>query len=163
MCTKRVFTKNNSNINYKDYYNVKSGNEILKAVKLEDNNAILSKFINYNSWQTLSTSYFKNLDSNVIDISYVKSLYNSNESFIDETCKQTTVEGCQLEKNILYPYGKIISKKEVTQFFPSNIYLCKWCNKNAKPLNLKQTSFNECDRKQPICSCECKKYKNLFI
>lgn len=169
MCTKRVFTKNDLNINYKDYYTLKSGNEILKAVKIEDNNAILSKFINYNSWQTLSTSYFKNLDSNIVDISYVKSLYNSDESFIDESCRQSIDMNCQLEKNTLYPYGKIISKKEVTQFFPSNIYLCNWCNKNTKPIDLKclkQTCFKEeyiCDKKPPICKCECKKYKKLFI
>ena len=45
MCSKRVFSRNNLDINYKDYNTIKSGNEILKAVKYNDNNAILNNSI----------------------------------------------------------------------------------------------------------------------
>lgn len=179
MCSKRVFTKNDMNINYKDYNTIKSGNEILKAVKAEDNNALLSKFENYNSWQTLSASYFRHLDNNALEISYVKSLYDSDESFIDEKCdRPINISGCSSQRNILYPYGNIISKKEVTPFFPSNIYLCKWCNKNkinqtnlylySKNKNLNELSI--CEKNLPLFNCDCKKpnklskkYKPLFI
>jgi len=176
MCSKRVFTKNELNINYKDYNNIKNGNEILKAVELEDSNAVLSKFINYNSWQTLSASYFKHLDSNNIEISYVKSLYDSDESFIDKNCDQLlNTTNCSSEKNTLYPYGNILSKKEIVSFFPSNIYLCKWCNKNKiNDTNLylysKNNNLNEisiCEKKVLRYCCQCnntgKKCKPLFI
>jgi hypothetical protein len=175
MCTKRVFTKNDLNINYKDYNTIKSGNEILKSIKTEDSNAILSKFMNYNSWQTLSASYFKNFDSNDIEVSYVKSLYDADESFIDEKCDPTINKtSCSSEKNTLYPYGNILSKKKIAPYFPSNIYLCKWCNKNkinktnlylySKNKNLNEISI--CEEKEPVCSCDCKntkKRKPLFI
>jgi len=131
MCSKRVFTKSDLNMNYKDYNTIKSGNEILKSVKTQDNTAVLSKFINYNSWQTLSASYFKHFGNDYIEVSHVKSLYESDESFIDEKCEPlTNTRSCYSEKNTLYPYGNIPSKKKIDPFFPSNIYLCKWCNKN---------------------------------
>lgn len=188
MCTKRVFSRDNYNINYKDYYTLKNGNEVLKTLKSEDTNTVINKFTNYNSWQTLSASYFKNLDE-PIEFSYVNFLYNSNESFIDKTFEELVINetNCSSEKNVLYPYGKIISKKEAVPFFPSNIYLCKWCNKNKNlpvfnlalqnNINKKKYTKNtttcdceckkkiqyECECKNTPCDCKCQKYKNLFI
>lgn len=172
MCSKRVFSRNNLDINYKDYNTIKSGNEILKAVKYNDNNAILNKFTSYNSLQALSASYFKYLDNNTTEISYVKNLYETNESFIDTNCiPLITANSCLSEKNILYPYGNIIPKKEISPVFPSNIYLCKWCNKtkiNKPKIDLcskkDSTKITICE-KIPTCDCDCKgkKYKPLFI
>lgn len=127
MCSKRVFTKNDLDINYHDYNTVKTGSEILKAIKSENKNAILNQFKNYNSWQTISSAYFKHINNNELDFGYLKNIYNSNESFIYESCEPIT-HTCTSEKNILYPYGQIISKRVINPSFPSNIYLCRWCN-----------------------------------
>ena len=172
MYSKRIFSNDLFNINYKDYNTVKSGNEILKAIKKEDKNTILSKFDNYNSWQTLSTSYFNNFDNNSSHISFVKNLYDSNESFINTNCEPLmNVTACSSEKNILYPYGNILSKKEITPYFPSTIYLCKWCknNKPNKPNKINIKDINLCEKDEELISCKClceyskNKRKPLFI
>ena len=160
MYSKRVFTKNNYNVNYKDYNTIKSGSEILKAIKLSDNDAKINQFQNYNSWQTLSSSYYKYYDTNSFNISYIKKLYDSNESFIDEKCESIiNNKGCSSENNILYPYGNIISKKYKTPYFPSNILLCKWCNKRNS--NEKYEDLFQCQKAKEsnICNCEYSKIK----
>ena len=133
MYSKRVFSKNDLNNNYKDYNTIKTGNEILKSIKIQDNNAILSRFTNYNTWQTLNTSYFKNFNNNNnnLEESYAKNLHESHDSFIDEKRGTSiSITSCSLEKNNLYPYGNISTKKKIAPFFHTNIHLCKWHNKN---------------------------------
>jgi hypothetical protein len=136
MSSKRVFTKNNLTINYHDYISVKSGSEILKSIQSENKNAILNKFRNYNSWQTISSAYFTHVNNNELDLTYLKNIYNANQSFIDQSCDpiidDPSDDPCVSEKNILYPYGEIITKKVTNPSFQSNIYLCRWCNKNRR-------------------------------
>jgi hypothetical protein len=153
MCTKRVFTKNNLDINYADYNSVKSGSEILKAIKSENKNAVLKQFKNFNSWQTMTSAYFKYIDNKEVNLTYLKNIYNSNESFIDKSC-ETIPNTCDSEKNILYPYGKIITKRIVNPSFPTNLYLCRWCNNNniINDNNFKDTEkcqFN-CIKKEDV-------------
>ena len=44
MCSKRVFSNSNIEVDYINYYNIKSGCEILKTIKQENNIAIINKF-----------------------------------------------------------------------------------------------------------------------
>jgi hypothetical protein len=136
MSSKRVFTKNNLTINYHDYISTKTGSEILKAIKSENKNAVLNKFRNYNSWHTISSGYFTHLNNNEVDLTYLKNIYNANQSFTNELCNPTIDDPlnnpCVSEKNILYPYGKIITKKVTNPSFQSNMYLCGWCNKTNR-------------------------------
>lgn len=145
MCSKRVFTKNELDINYHDYNTVKNGSEILKTIKSENKNAILNKFKNYNSWQTITSAYFKYINNNELDLTYLKNIYNSNESFIDELCKPITHDICILEKNTLYPYGKIITKRVTNPTFPSKIYLCRWCNNKDQFNDNNYKNIQKCD------------------
>jgi hypothetical protein len=133
MCSKRVFTKNDLDINYHDYNTIKNGSEILKTIKSENKNAILNKFKNFNSWQTISSAYFKYINNDELELTYLKNIYNSNESFTYELC-EPIIDLCASEKNTLYPYGKIITKRVTNPSFPSNLYLCRWCN-NKDVLN----------------------------
>lgn len=151
--SKRIFTKNDTNLNYVDYNKLKNGCEILKTIKKEDNIAVLNQFINYQNWQTLSSAYFPFIDNNTLDVNYIENLYDSNESYIDK-CIDYDKTMCDLDKNTLYPYGKIVSKKVVNPQFPSDIYLCKWCN-NKSIMNIK----HECVEKGEIDRCNCKKEK----
>lgn len=128
MCSKRLFTKNDLSINYHDYNTVKTGSEILKTIKSENKNAVLNKFKNYNSWQIISSAYFKYINNNEDDFTYLKNIYNSNESFTNELYKPIINDTCVSEKNILYPYGEIMTKKVTNPSFTSNIELCRWCN-----------------------------------
>jgi len=146
MCSKRVFTKNDLDINYSDYNTIKSGSEILTAIKSQNKNAILKQFKNYNSWQTMSAAYFKYLDNTALDSAYLKNIYNSNESFINKLCEPLP-NTCPSEKNTLYPYGKIITKRIVTPSFPTNLYLCRWCNNKIiiNDNNLKNIEKHECN------------------
>lgn len=130
---KRIFS-NNKITNYCDYNNNKNGCETLKTIKTYDNQAILKQFKSYKTWQILSASYFSHFDNSSIEPCYVKNLYDSNKSYIDDDeCYTKNI--CELEKNILYPQGKIIEKKTVIQQFPSNIYLNNWCNINRCNIN----------------------------
>lgn len=172
MCSKRVFTKNDLDINYQDYNSVKSGSEILKAIKLEDKNAILKQFKNYNSWQTLSSAYYKYIDNTEVNLVYLKNIYNSNESFIDELHKPIS-NICISEKNILYPYGKIVTKRAINPYFPSNLYLCRWCNNKNINNNVKHiekcssiekpSSVKECNCPEKIENSKKTKPRPLFI
>ncbi len=130
MCSKRLFTKNDLNINYKDYIVCKNGSEMLKTIKAEDNNAVLNKFTNYNSWQTMSSAYYANIDINSTDLLYLENIYYANNSFIHPSCS-IDKSICENERNILYPYGNVITQKQPNVVFPSKLYLCKWFNKNT--------------------------------
>lgn len=169
---KRVFTKNDINLNYQDYNKLISGIETLKTIKAEDNLAILKKFNNYQNWQTLSTAYFPFIDNNNIKLKYLKNIFDANESFIDnDYCHKDINDNkdiCKLNMNILYPYGKIVSKKIITPQFPTNIYLCRWCNNKSTPIELKpcdncpEKKNDPC--KKPSSKCNlCKNARELFI
>lgn len=103
---KRVFTKNDINLNYQDYNKLISGIETLKTIKMTNNLAVLKQFKNYQNWQTLNSAYFPFIDNNSLQIAQLKNIFDANESFIDKDCEINTCN-----KDILYPYGKIISKK----------------------------------------------------
>jgi len=145
----RIFS-NNKIINYCDYNNNKNGCETLKTIKTYDNQAILKKFKSYKTWQILSASYFSHFENNSLESCYVKNLYDSNKSYIDDECYTKNI--CELEKNILYPQGKIIEKKTVIQQFPSNIYLNNWCNINRCDINKIPIP---CHKEKKKCECNC--------
>jgi len=157
---KRVFTKNDTNLNYQDYNKLISGIETLKTIKMADNLAVLKQFKNYQNWQTLNSAYFPFIDNNSLKINNLKNIFHANESFID---KDYEINTCN--KDILYPYGKIVSKKITNPQFPTNIYLCRWCNN--KPKHIETTRhvvyepYNKCCKKTSCncsnncCSCNC--------
>jgi hypothetical protein len=152
--SKRVFTKNNINLNYQDYNKLKNGIEILKTIKSEDNLAVLKKFKNYQSLQTLNSAYFPFIDNDTFEVTYLKNIFNANESF---TNKEDFLDN-NMCKNVLYPYGKIVSKKIVNPQFSTNIYLCKWCNGKPK-INKSLNEIDEIDEIDeisiPDCDCDC--------
>lgn len=182
---KRVFATNNI-INYNDLYQLKSGCEILKTVKNEDNNAILKQFKNYNQWQILNKAYYTFIDNDAIEVNNVRDLYNSNNSYSNSECENEYYndcnecdnkyyndcnecdkkcnKSCKCEKkcnnndcnNELYFKGKIIVKKTIPQQFPSNILMCKWCN-NSK-LRTEDILHHSLKKNKihEICKCKCK-------
>jgi len=147
--SKRVFTRDDNSINYHDYYKLKDGVQILKTIKSRDKLAVLNQFNSYESFQKLSSSYFPFIDNNSTELSYVKNIYNDNESFIN---KEKIVENNTMCKNVLYPYGKIVTKKNINQQFPTNIQLCNWCNekpnKNIQPHNIDEIIIKKCNFKK---------------
>jgi len=170
---KRVFTKNDINLNYQDYNKVISGIETLKTIKKADNLAILKQFKNYQNWQTLSSAYFPFIDNNSLQITNLKNIFDANESFIDKDCL-TNLEINTCNKEILYPYGKIVSKKIINPQFPTNIYLCRWCNNKPKhiettrhtvyePYNKYCKKTNNNNKCCSSCKCCCKKPSSIFL
>lgn len=161
---KRVFS-NNKIVNYIDYNNLKNGCETLKTIKYANNTAILKQFKNHQSWQTLSNAYFPYIDNHVIEVSSVTNLYESSESYIEDPIN---INNCQIERNILYPTGKIFARKQVTKQFPSNIDLSKWCTKNnehydCEPCN-KSHDCKCCNKTYKHKKCGlCKNARDLFI
>jgi len=160
MCSKRVFSNDDLGIDYIHYNKIKNGCEILKGIKLEDNIAILDKFKNYNSWQTLNTAYFKYIDNDT-HVQYVKNIYLANESFINKNCtNEETYNICSTNNKYLYPYGNIVQKREISPSYSTNIYMCKWCNKSVNKLPI----IGECETTKNECKkCICKDRKPLFI
>jgi hypothetical protein len=172
--SKRVFNKNDINLNYRDYNKIKNGIEILKTIKTENNLAILKQFTNYNSLQTLSSAYYPFIDNNTVDVTYLKNIYNANESF---TYNEEDLDDISMCKNTLYPYGKIISKKIINPQFSTNIYLCKWCNNKPKIqqnlYEVDESYSHDCNCKSDIKHCNyknnikhcnlCKNARALFI
>lgn len=155
--SKRIFTKNDINLNYQDYNKLKTGIQTLKTIKAEDNLAILKQFNSYRSWQTLSSAYFPFIDNSNFEVSSLKSIYDANESFTDR--KEDILENNNMCKNVLYPYGKIVSKQIENPQFPSNIYICKWCNNKPK---LKPSLYEIDDSILENCNCK-KKYKHCRL
>jgi hypothetical protein len=151
----RVFTKCDNVINYNDYYKLKDGTQILKTIKSRDNLAILKQFNSYENFQKMSASYFPLIDNNTVEFSYVKNIYNDNESFI---VKEKSIEDEIMCKDTLYPYGKIITKKKVNPQFPTNIELCKWCNqkpnKNIQLNNIEEVMIKNCNSIKSNDNCE---------
>lgn len=168
---KRVFTRENLNMNYNDYNRCKRGIEILKTIKREDNIARIDQFKGYNEWQTLSNAYFKYINNDEFEESYIKGLYNSSDSYINNAHIIQDKSPCYNNKNTLYPYGNIIEKKEFSQFFPSNIMMCRWCNnkKTNNPvindISIGNINYDCCCKKynkNEICKL-CKNARPLFI
>jgi hypothetical protein len=175
--SKRIFTKNENNINYQDYYKVKDGTQILKTIKAKDNLAILNQFNSYELFQKLSSAYFPFIDNNTVELSYLTNIYNDNESFMN---REKLLENDTMCKNVLYPYGKIVTKKNINPQFPTNIQICKWCNQknqkntqycnldeNIKPHKHKEVhkdDKDECNCKNKYNHCNlCKNARPLFI
>ena len=146
----RVFTKCDNVINYNDYYKLKDGTQILKTIKSSNNLAIIKQFNSYENFQKMSSSYFPLIDNNTVEFSYVKNIYSDNESFI---VKDKLSEDETMCKNVLYPYGKIVSKKKVNPQFPTNIELCKWCNqkpnKNIQLNTIEEVTIKNCNSIKP--------------
>jgi hypothetical protein len=172
MCSKRIFSNDDLGVDYKYYNKIKNGCEILKTVKLEDNKSVLNKFNNYNTWQTLNSAYFKYIN-NTKTIQFVKNIYSSDESFIDKN-DNYQMSICQYDKQYLYPYGNIVNKKEISPSYSTNIYICKWCNKDLHTnveyknkydetlINDNKTEYKECrDCNNKYNKCENR--KPLFI
>lgn len=165
MCSKRVFSSDNLGIDYINYNKLKNGCEILKSIKSEDNLAILDKFKNYNTRQTLNNAYFKYINNNDVEVQYVKNIYSANQSFIDKKCEpnEESFGICSANNEYLYPYGNIVKKRQISPSYSTKIYLCKWCNNktsinhaipDCKPA---KNDDNECKK------CICVNRKPLFI
>jgi len=159
MCSKRIFSNSNIEIDYINYNKIKNGCVILKSIKSENNVAIIDRYNNYNTWQTLNNAYFKYID-NKPSINYLRNIYDSNESFIDKCLVYNQNDICFKDKNILYPYGNIINKKQISPSYSSKIYICKWCNTHAKE---QEPVIDEFIKNDKCKQCICKKYKPLFI
>lgn len=124
---KRVFATNNI-INYNDLYQLKTGCEVLKTVKNEDNVAILKQFKNYNQWQILNKAYYAFIDNDTIEVNNVRDLYNSNNSYSHNDCDNDYYENC-------------------SEYYND----CNECNKNCD-CNKKCKKNCECNKK---CNNKC--------
>lgn len=167
MSNKRIFS-NGEIIYYSDYTRIKSGCEILKTIKGQDRDAVLNQFRNHQTWQTLSKAYYPYINNDACDISYIKDLYNSSESYIiEDKCYKNYSnydDNTQCNKNVLYPYGNIVVKKVVVEQFPSAIHLCNWCN-NKRDIECKYRykcdNISPCPPKKDECNCARKKHCGL--
>lgn len=165
MCSKRVFSSDHLGIDYINYNKIKNGCEILKSIKSEDNIAVLDKFKNYNTWQTLNTAYFKYINNDDVEVQYIKNIYSANQSYIDKkyTTNEPSIDRCSSNNGYLYPYGNIVEKKQISPSYSTNIYLCKWCNNKSSVNHVipdckpSENEDNECKK------CICVNRKPLFI
>jgi len=158
MCSKRMFSNSKVELDYASYNKIKNGCEILKTIKQTDNNSIINKFKNYNTWQTLNVAYFKYINNNNINIEYLTDIYSAKSCFCD---LKDDPSSCQ--KYTLYPYGKCLNKNETVPNYLTNIYLCKWCNNFKK--NIEFYPINNCKKPNEANNCKkCNKnLKPLFI
>jgi hypothetical protein len=161
MCSKRVFSNSDLEVDYINYYKIKNGCEILKTIKRENNISIINKFKNYNTWQTLNEAYFKYINNN-ITVNYSSDIYSANSSFINkcDVKELDTDDKLTCEKYTLYPYGNILNKNQISPSYSTNIYLCKWCNKSTTEID--SNSINKCDKSNKCNKCD-KNRKPLFI
>ena len=177
MSKQRVFSREYT-ANYADYNKIISGTEILKAVKQSDPDAVLDRFVNYQQFQTLSRAYYVQEGGEKVKQS-LTNLYDASESFIKHRPPPIECEPCSISneylneepeepicnKPYLYPYGEIIANKPVQQWFPTPLYMKKWCSpeKTCKvtpeiPIPPSTPTSNRCS--QPRCHG---KVKPLFI
>jgi hypothetical protein len=174
---KRVFSTNN-NINYNDYIKIRSGSEILSAVKYNNKTGIIDKFTNYNQFITLSDAYYKGVDLDKCDIYPTRDLNNSNISYVvgnKHVYGNDIIDNCELEKQVLYPYGFYKSNKNPNIFFPYKICMENWCQKKVNCFqydnkcsnnNCNNECNNNCNKNCCSKKCKtglCKNAKPLFI
>jgi hypothetical protein len=143
MSKQRVFSREYT-ANYADYNKIISGTEILKAVKQSDPDAVLDRFVNYQQFQTLSRAYYVQEGGEKVKQS-LTNLYDASESFIKvhpsypsdigcEPClSKEPINDCPPEEPIcktpyLYPYGEVVTNNPVQQWFPTPLYMKKWCS-----------------------------------
>jgi hypothetical protein len=66
--------------------------------------------------------------------------------------REKLLENDTICKNVLYPYGKIVTKKIINPQFPTNIQICKWCNQKphekTQPCKLDEIIVNNCNVKK---------------
>lgn len=135
---KRIFAKE-KDTNYNDYLKIKKGLVQLNNV-YKRKEPVLHKFIDYNSFLTLSHSYYYQKNKEQITTKPPVCILDATESYIyhknDESCLKTNdVENncCKQLKHVLYPYGK---RKTNTDFFyfPNNIVMTRYCNSSCKSI-----------------------------
>jgi hypothetical protein len=183
MSKQRVFSREYT-ANYADYNKLISGTEILKAVKQSDPDAVIDRFVNYQQFQTLSGAYYLREGDEKVKQA-VTNLYDASDSFIKvhplpsspvtigcEPCsKEEPINDCPPEepvckKPFLYPYGEIIANKPVQQWFPTPLYMKKWCSvKKTVPILDHDILLTPCQNKDNTkCNTRCSgKVKPLFI
>jgi len=146
MSSKKRTLATNNNMNYNDYIKLKSGSEALKTAKYNNKNGVINRFTNYNQFQTLSAAYYKGIDLDKCDIYPTRDLYNSNTSYIvkdyDNLYKNDT---CELEKQILYPYGFYKSNKVSDIYYPYKLCLENWCKKKVVCFEYNVNCNNDCN------------------
>ena len=166
MTSKTLFS-NNDDLSFNNYLKLKKGREMIKKIS-SNNTFCLNKFINYDTFLTLSLAYYKQINNNKnLELKPPVSIVDSNTSFLNYnlllshmkdctycgTCKEIYhVFNCKYVQNILYPYGVSIQKRENLQnfYYPQKLYLNNLCKKCPTP-NLKP---DICCPK-PSCSSPC--------
>jgi len=156
MSKQRVFSREYT-ANYADYNKYINGTEILKTVKQTDPEVVIDRFVNYQQFQTLSNAYFAQ-EGEVKQA--VTNLYDSNGSFLIKS--PSPEEPCKLP--YLYPYGEVVTNKSVQPWFPTPLYMKKWCS-HKKPLpDIRPPPMPPIPRTTTPSSCSCSgKIKPLFI
>ena len=133
---KRIFAKE-KDTNYNDYLKIKKGLVQLNNV-YKRKEPVLHKFIDYNSFLTLSHSYYYQKNKEQMTTKPPVCILDATESYIyhknDESCLKTNdVENNCCKQVELYPYGK---RKTNTDFFyfPNNIVMTRYCNSSCKSI-----------------------------
>lgn len=138
MISKNVFSTNN-NTNYNDYIKLRKGTEILKTTINNNKNITINKFLNYNDFHTISTSYYNFLNYDEFETYNTRNLKNANISYVIKNGDDNIAD------EMCYETNKITNLR-----FPTNLNLEKWCTKrivqnrnvNEKPeINLKNKTI----------------------
>jgi hypothetical protein len=184
---KRIFSKNDRLLDYKDVYSLKNGTEILKTIQCEDAMARIDQFKNYQQRSVLTHAYYPFLDNSMITISDVQNIIEANDSYVCdlkkdvrpihgcEECRQECRQEYKCKCDVspcarpLSSKGQLLTKKKVIPCSnPSSVlYLCKW---NNTPCIQPENPFRHCHctKPKPSCDCHCKcslckNAKPLFI
>lgn len=143
MDSKRIFSRNETTINYNDYLKVKKGNQFFANYKTK-NVVYLNRFINYETFLFLSKTYYEKLNLNKVSVQPPSSLYEANDSFLCYETLLNHIDGCHFcscvkatneilcckeVQQILYPYGESIVKNDKLRnfAFPYKIKVDDFC------------------------------------
>jgi len=147
-CKQRVFSHKDS-YNYIDYLKIKNGEIILKNHKMNNPNITLNRFISYQDFLNITKAYYKYKNNHICNLHLLTDMYNTNSSFITyqkilehvDNCDYCSTYNshfpladikCNKLLNILYPYGVYQNINESNIYYPSNMNLNEWCNKEKK-------------------------------
>lgn len=145
----KKFFSNNHDTSYNDFLKIKKGREMIKKA-ISNKKKNLNTFINYETFLTLTKTYYDNLN-NRYKYAPPVSITNSNTSYINyksilahlhddhcDHCNKCPVEeivNCKYVANILYPYGESVIKNDPLEniYYPHNIDLNLYCKKCPFP------------------------------
>jgi hypothetical protein len=129
----RIFSKNKEDVNYSDYLKIKKGTVLLNNAN-KDDVTVLHKFIDYNTFLTLTHAFYYKRNKDEFIIKPPVCVIDAAESYIYDkekinSCHDDPDNGiirCKELQQILYPYGNSIENTD-NFYFPNNIIVEDFC------------------------------------